>query len=151
MVVYLFKPFDIRLAYLDADIAPLFSRPAPDLLRNSTISHNEYIVVRETGDSYPSSPPLMFSRLVCDYHSLVVEAKHIPLFLVESRDGTGIAQQIPGIVDAAASSDDGLPFRSNLSVQANSYLRQCEIDSESYPPSNVGTIRAHVLESCSSP
>ena len=31
---YPFKPFDLRVAYLDNNIAPLFSRPSPELLNS---------------------------------------------------------------------------------------------------------------------
>ena len=78
---YPFKPFDVRLAYLDAVIQPLFSRPSPELLAQRLVPDNSFIVVRETSDKDSNSPPLYFSNMVCDYHCLVVEAKHIPIRL----------------------------------------------------------------------
>jgi len=74
---YPYKPFDIRLAYLDSELQPLFSRPSPELLQQR-FRGNCFLVVRENGNVEPKSPPILFSRLVCDYHTLAVEAKHIP-------------------------------------------------------------------------
>jgi hypothetical protein len=34
---YPFKPFDIRLAYLDANLQPLFSRPSPELIHHRKV------------------------------------------------------------------------------------------------------------------
>jgi len=70
----------VRLAYLDPKIQPLFSRPSPELLEQR-FSGNQFFVVRELGDVSPKSPPFYFSSLICDYHCLAVEAKHIPFRL----------------------------------------------------------------------
>jgi hypothetical protein len=80
---YPFKPFDIRLAYLDGDIQPLFSRPSPDLLTLRSISQNAFFITRDTADREPEGPPFFFSHLVCDYDCISGHARHIP-FLVKS-------------------------------------------------------------------
>lgn len=49
IVKYPFKPFDIRIAYLDSQIAPLFSRPAPQLL-NQRFANNRFFITRDTAD-----------------------------------------------------------------------------------------------------
>ena len=80
IVRYPFKPFDTRLAYLDSAIHPLFSRPSPELL-DQRFPGNKFLVVRENSVVEPTSPPMFFSSLICDYHALAVEAKHIPFRL----------------------------------------------------------------------
>ena len=45
IVRYPFKPFDLRLAYLDADIQPLFSRPSPELLQQR-FGGNSFFITR---------------------------------------------------------------------------------------------------------
>ncbi|MBC8134609.1 MAG: N-6 DNA methylase, partial [Fibrella sp.] len=77
---YPFRPFDVRWSYL-ANIRPLFSEPSPELLRQR-FPGNTFLVVRETSEVAPGSPPFYWSPLVCDYHLLQFEAKHIPIFLM---------------------------------------------------------------------
>ena len=51
IVRYPFKPFDVRLAYLDAAIHPLFSRPSPQLLKHvSPVTRSSF---RETPRTRP--------------------------------------------------------------------------------------------------
>jgi hypothetical protein len=80
IVTYPFKPFDIRIAYLDPDIAPLFSRPAPQLL-NHRFSGNCFFITRDTADKDPEGPPFFFSPVVCDYDCISGHARHFPLRL----------------------------------------------------------------------
>jgi type I restriction-modification system DNA methylase subunit len=76
---YPFKPFDIRLAYLDPDIQPLFSRPSPELLRQRRIQDNAFFITRDTADKSPEGSPFYFSRLICDYDCISGHARHFPL------------------------------------------------------------------------
>jgi len=52
IVRYPFKPFDLRLAYLGADIQPLFSRPSPALL-HQYFKGNSFFITRDTADRCP--------------------------------------------------------------------------------------------------
>lgn len=113
IVRYPFKPFDVRLAYLDPDLQPLFSRPAPDLLEQR-LPGNGFLVARESGTTDPTSPPFFFSSLVCDYHSLVVEAKHVPVLL--RSEGEVGADLFSDLAPANGS------VRANLSAAARRYL-----------------------------
>jgi hypothetical protein len=114
IVRYPFKPFDVRLAYLDADIHPLFSRPSPELLAHRSPG-NKYLVIRETSEVEPTSPPCYFSSLICDYHCLVVEAKHIPFRL-----HTASAQRAASNQMAFLTAEPVLT--ANLSAAARVYL-----------------------------
>jgi hypothetical protein len=86
IVRYPFKPFDVRLAYLDPDIAPLFSRPSPDLLRQRAACHNAFFVTRDTADKSPEGPPFLFASLVCDYDCISGHARHFPLRITQQPD-----------------------------------------------------------------
>lgn len=88
IVTYPFKPFDIRIAYLDPDIAPLFSRPAP-LLLNQRFSGNRFFITRDTADKDPEGPPFFFSPVVCDYDCISGHARHFPLRLNVGPDRRG--------------------------------------------------------------
>jgi hypothetical protein len=94
IVRYPFKPFDVRLAYLDADIQPLFSRPSPELLAQR-FPGNKYLIVREKSSVEPASPPFYFSTLICDYHCLAVEGKHIPFRLLPAPEERAASNQAP--------------------------------------------------------
>ena len=115
IVRYPFKPFDMRLAYLDSALQPLFSRPSPDLL-HQRFSGNAFLVVRESGAVEPQSPPMLYSRLVCDYHALAVEAKHIPYFVKLVRPVADNGSTLPGMNTEADK------ITANLSPTARAYL-----------------------------
>ena len=78
---YPFKPMDVRYAYLDATIQPLFSRPSPELLMHSRLVGNRFLVTRDTADKTPEGPPFYAARLVCDYDSISGHARHFPALL----------------------------------------------------------------------
>jgi hypothetical protein len=120
IVNYPFKPFDLRLAYLDPEIQPLFSRPSPELL-GQRFPGNEFMVVRETGVTDPTSPPLYFSRSVCDYHCLIVEAKHIPIRLLHLSTELSGDESAQGFLLAKIHGPTPQPV-ANLSLTARSYL-----------------------------
>jgi hypothetical protein len=115
---YPFKPFDVRWCYL-ANLRPLFSEPAPELL-DQRFPGNSYLVVRETGDKDSNSPPFYFSSLICDYHSLVVEAKHIPILRRSMPFTTGHKHQRQG--QLLNESDRTPVTTTNLSPSSREYL-----------------------------
>ncbi|MFH1057790.1 MAG: type ISP restriction/modification enzyme [Pseudomonadota bacterium] len=117
VVRYPYKPFDVRLCYLDASIQPLFSRPSPELLEQA-FAGNQFIVLRETGVKDPTSPPLLFSSLICDYHSLVVEAKHIPFYLTSNNNEPNTKQLGLGY----SPTEKKRVRRENISKLAEKYL-----------------------------
>jgi len=86
LVPYPFKPFDIRLAYLDADIQPLFSRPNGNLIATAQLEGNEYLISRDSADKTPEGPPFYFSRSICDYDFISGHARHFPLLLNTNND-----------------------------------------------------------------
>ena len=80
---YFFKPFDVRLAYLDADIAPLFSRPSPFLLKSRDIPNNAFFITRAEGKKQFEGAPMLFSSVVCDRDSISGHARHFPMFIAQ--------------------------------------------------------------------
>jgi hypothetical protein len=81
IVVYPFKPFDRRAAYLDAALQPLFSRPSPQLL-NQQFNGNSFFISRDTADKSPEGPPFFFAKSICDYDSISGHARHFPIRLM---------------------------------------------------------------------
>ena len=131
IVRYPFKPFDTRWCYLE-NLRPLFSEPSPQLL-SQRFRGNAFLIVRETGVKEPTSPPFFYSQLVCDYHLLAVEAKHIPYQL--NRAG------------AKASRTDQSNFFSadtvaNLSLEASAF---CESIGSGVEGEEAATIWLHAL------
>jgi hypothetical protein len=80
-VSYPFKPFDVQSAYLDNLIAPLFSRPAPELLAASKTPGIRFFITRDTADKDVEGPPFLMSNLVCDYDCISGHARHFPTVL----------------------------------------------------------------------
>lgn len=110
IVAYPFKPFDVRIAYLDAGIAPLFSRPAPQLL-GQRLAGNRFFITRDTADKCPEGPPLYVSNTVCDYDFISGHARHFPM-LVRAHQHEDDA--LPGLGNC--------PIVPNLSPAARAYL-----------------------------
>ena len=72
---------DVRYAYFDATIQPLFSRPSPELLMHSRLVGNRFLVTRDTADKTPEGPPFYAAgglRLCSIYSG---HAKHFPALL----------------------------------------------------------------------
>ncbi|MEI6150072.1 MAG: type ISP restriction/modification enzyme, partial [bacterium] len=122
IVRYPFKPFDIRLAYLDGEIQPLFSRPSPKLLSHG-FAGNCFFITRDTADKDPEGPPFLFSPVICDYDCISGHARHFPIRLKKmekverAKDETGKVVQKKQTVlfeDDTASA--------NLSPAARAYL-----------------------------
>ena len=124
VVSYPFKPFDVRLAYLDANIAPLFSRPSPQLLAQADIPNNAFFITRDTADKYPEGSPFYFSRFVCDYDLLSGHARHFPVLLRhgceaprEERNGQYVFEDVqPYCVTQANLSDQSRKYLQGLKV-----------------------------------
>jgi hypothetical protein len=117
IVRYPFKPFDVRYAYLDAAIQPLFSRPSPELLNHARLTGNRFFITRDTADKMPEGPPFYAARVVCDYDSISGHARHFPAFLCP---------------DVGATSKDHLfgddEPHANLSKPAREYLAKLGIE-----------------------
>ncbi|HXP62423.1 MAG TPA: type ISP restriction/modification enzyme, partial [Dongiaceae bacterium] len=126
IVRYPFKPFDLRLAYLDADIQPLFSRPSPELLQQR-FKGNSFFITRDTADKDLEGAPFYFSPLVCDYDCLSGHARHFPIRLraglkaSRKDDGNG---EFDSILHESAPGCDagGTEATANLSTAARAYL-----------------------------
>lgn len=114
LVKYPYKPFDVRLAYLDNDIAPLFSRPAPDLL-NCRIKDNWFFITRDTADKSSEGAPYYASRFVSDYDAISGHARHFPIFCDAANNTDASAAQ--GKLALPAPSK-----KANLSSRSRHYL-----------------------------
>ncbi len=142
IVRYPFKPFDVRLAYLDPRIAPLFSRPSPELLAQR-FPGNSFLVVRATGDKDPNSPPFYFSALVCDYHCLVVEATHIPILQRSISFAAG--NNHPGQGQLLKEADQATVTTANLSPSARQYVASLGITDPDASAKTAGLLWMHAL------
>ena len=101
LAAYPFKPFDLRVAYLDANVAPLFSRPSPELLSQRD-GGNWFLISRDYCDKADEGAPMLASRLACDYSALA-NARHFPVWFSWRENG-------------------GMKCAANLSKPARAYL-----------------------------
>jgi len=108
---YPFKPMDTRVAYLDSDIQPLFSRPSPELLNLRKIPNNAFLITRDTADKYPEGSPFYYSSLVCDYDFMSGHARHIPVWIPCENQATLFSKE-----------SLSLTVKANLSSRARGYL-----------------------------
>ena len=114
-VRYPFKPFDVRLAYLDSAIQPLFSRPSPALLALRKIPQNTFLITRDTADKDPEGTPFLFSRLVCDYDCISGHSRHFPSRVLP----TSVSGRVNGQTSFLAIVSSAI---ANLSSTARAYL-----------------------------
>ncbi len=149
IVRYPFKPLDVRLAYLDADIQPLFSRPSPELLPQC-FTGNSFFITRDTADKALEGAPFYFSLLVCDYDCISGHARHFPIrlraALKASRkdDGNGefgsiLRESSPGY-DAG-----GAKATANLSPAARAYLATLGIRNPDADTETASLVWMHAL------
>ena len=119
IALYPFKPFDVRWAYLDSDLQPLFSRPSPQLLKQR-FPGNAFFMTRETADKTPEGPPFFFSNLVCDYDCISGHTRHFPIQIMNGdRLKKGQKQTFFGILDETIPADESA---ANLSKESREYL-----------------------------
>ena len=140
IVRYPFKPFDVRLAYLDPDIQPLFSRPSPELLTQGLFPGNRFLITRDTADKSPEGPPFLISKLVCDYDCISGHARHFPFRVVEPASSSKLQGELNFKNKVAAT----LP-RANLSQNALAYFSRLGITYADTDADIAGMIWMHVL------
>jgi hypothetical protein len=149
VVHYPFKPFDVRLAYLDADIQPLFSRPSPELLQQR-FKGNDFFITRDTADKDIEGSPFYFSPLVCDYDCISGHARHFPIRLraapktkaKKKDDGNG---EFGDILHEAAPGYGESKITANLSPSARAYLAELGIENPDADAETAAWIWMHSL------
>jgi hypothetical protein len=139
IVRYPFKPFDIRLAYLDAAVQPLFSRPSPELLAQRDIPDNWFFITRDTADKDPEGPPFYFSRLVCDYDCISGHARHFPALVHSAKE-----EKRRHGAQATMKLDAKVP-RANLSPAARAYLAELGVGDADADAGTGALIWMHAL------
>lgn len=126
IVRYPFKPMDVRVAYLDAAIQPLFSRPSPQLLLQR-FEDNAFFITRDTADKTPEGSPFFFSSLVCDYDSISGHARHFP---IRVKNGHRLEKpQEATLFDAIGGKPQEDKPVANLSKTAREYLHSIKVRS----------------------
>jgi Type ISP C-terminal specificity domain/N-6 DNA Methylase len=144
IVPYPFKPFDVRLAYLDASIQPLFSRPGPQLLAQCGVSGNAFFITRDTADTSPEGPPFYFSNLVCDYDFISGHARHFPMQVVATPRKKKIGHPAQAEMPHAAAAVTP-PSEANLSSEAREYLKGLAVGGPDADPQVGVLIWMHAL------
>jgi hypothetical protein len=139
---YPFKPIDTRSAYLDGDIAPLFSRPSPKLLAQR-FAGNTFFITRDTADKSPEGPPFYFSPLVCDYDCISGHARHIPVWLM---NGHRLEKtQHATLFDVLGGKPQENQPVANLSKAARDYLAALKVKAPDASANAAGQVWLHAL------
>jgi hypothetical protein len=128
IVRYPVKPLDVRVAYLDGKIQPLFSRPSPELLNLREIPDNAFLITRDTADKTPEGSPFYYSSLVCDYDCVSGHARHFPLWVYADSQGKRKSRDFETNLQVTLSGEQirNSPIP-NLSAQALDYLKELGI------------------------
>ncbi len=142
IVRYPFKPFDVRISYLDANIQPLFSRPSPELLTTREIPGNAYFISRDTADKAPEGPPFLLSRLICDYDCISGHARHFPFRIYQKEKKKKEPDQVEIEATKEAAINQAIP---NLSPGAHAYLDEIGSDARDADESASSLIWLHAL------
>jgi hypothetical protein len=140
VVRYPFKPFDVRRAYLDPSLQPLFSRPSPELLSLRDVPQNAFFITRDTADKSPEGAPFYFSPLVCDYDFISGHARHFPMRIRVKR-GRRNANGQRGIFD----DDARETFSANLSPFVREYLARMGVPEPDEHEESASLIWMHAL------
>ena len=108
LATYPFKPFDSRVAYLDADLEPLFSYATPNLLPCRG-GNNWFLVSRKSHGAALEGAPMLASSLVCDYSVVGGGARHFPAR--SPREVMGKCKLSPNLSEPARAYLRGLGFK----------------------------------------
>lgn len=135
---YQFKPFDVRVAYLDSSVRPLFSRPSPDLLSISKIPSNGFFITRDTADKAEEGVPFYFSKFLCDYDSISGLSRHLPLFVPAYK-----FSEVKG--GALGHLYEDAPTKANLSLRARDYLSELGVTDLDTDPLKASMLWMHCL------
>jgi len=135
---YPFKPLDVRFAYLDKAIQPLFSRPSPELLLHASVADNAFFITRDTADKVPEGPPFYFSQMVCDYDSISGHARHFPMMLAPVVKGR--LKDHPEQITHHAEEPTA-----NLSPAARQYLAALGVEDPDADADTAGLVWMHAL------
>ncbi|MCX6097405.1 MAG: N-6 DNA methylase [Caldiserica bacterium] len=139
---YPFKPFDVRLAYLDPMIQPLFSRPAPALMRQTCTPDNFFFLTRDTADKDPEGVPFFVSKYVCDYDFLSGHARHFSC-LWKTSERRGFHNDVGDLGFTNGRSEE--QTTANLSTYARSYLALLDITDVDGNVETAGIVWMHAL------
>ena len=131
--VFSFKPFDLRVAYLDSETAPLFSRPAPDLLRHRA-ADNWFFISRDSYSKPDEGIPVFASKTVCDYSVIGGGARHFPIRL-HTAESLGVTKK----------------SRVNLCKMVRDYLRRLGFSNLDSDNASASVVWLHALAICFSP
>jgi len=152
IIRYPFKVMDLRLAYLDSEIQPLFSRPRPELLKIRDIPNNAYLITRDTADKRPEGPPFYFSSLICDYDCISGHARHFPFWITSGpQKGNKTNRKVESITNVEQSTLSGkLKLAkgarvANLSDSTRAYLNTMGIKNPDADQESAREIWMHVL------
>ena len=157
---YPFKVMDIRLAYLDAEIQPLFSRPRPELLVNQEIKNNSYLITRDTADKQPEGSPFYYSTTICDYDCISGHARHIPIWIkadspqvgqIKKKKSTNLKGNQSNLAAEKHLPTDDASRIANLSESARAYLKALLISDPDNSPESAELIWMHTLSIVFSP
>ncbi|MHA1360612.1 MAG: type ISP restriction/modification enzyme [Candidatus Helarchaeota archaeon] len=144
IVDYPYKIMDFRLAYLDSDIQPLFSRPRPELIEVNEIPNNSYLITRDTADKMVEGPPFYFSKFICDYDCISGHARHFPIWIFENskrKNNSNMTQ----ITLSGERKKNGNNKIANLSKRTCNYLKSIGIVDFESDQSNSELIWMHIL------
>jgi hypothetical protein len=141
IVLYPFKPFDIRWCYLE-NLRPLFSEPSPRLLWQRNVANNAFFVTRDTADKSPEGVPFMFSKLVSDYDSISGHARHFPIRLRHDPEKPKEKQGQTNWISQEAIEPT---ITANLSATSRTYLAQLGINNPDLDAEIAGLLWVHAL------
>ncbi len=131
---FLFKPFDLRWAYIER-LRNLWNRVRPELLSHAS-RPNEFILARRNVPKFPDGSTFFACTHLADQHALHTDAYFIPVSLSAQNE-----QPEPGTTRRmvfSASDDSSDSWNSNLSVESRSYLKKLGIEN---PDSDLKTAK----------
>lgn len=143
IIPYVFKPFDLQLAYLDAATQPSFFRPRPELIRIKAATECPFIISRDLPHVFPEGPPVYYSAPLMDFHSLGSSTKLIPTLLAPGASPAserGLQTNLHGAPSAVSGRS-----RANLSSQAREYLASIGVADPDSDSSSAAVLWLHAL------
>jgi hypothetical protein len=138
---FVFKPFDLRWAYVERT-GNLWNRVRPDLLRHASVA-NHFILTRRNVPKFPDGSTLFACVDLADQHAMHTDAYFIPVRLATDTCKTGRGTTKEMIFSPSDTVND--QSKPNLSGQVRAYLKEIGLEDPDGDRNIARLVWMHVL------
>ena len=143
IVPYPYRPLDVRCSYRDQAFRPLFSRFSRELIAQSAIPNNRFLIVGTQRERRGQGPPLYVSNHLCDGRLLHGPTRHFPSLIRVFPDRESSPPGQETLFDLKAF--HRCPCKTNLSVEGTTFLKHMGFKRADNDARGIEALQAHLI------